>query len=116
MVSNRLNPPNRNWTPAAHRAGGSFTARRGIDLAVEAVVEELKKNSKKVTSNDEIAQVGTMNDDQEIGRFLAEAMKKVGNESVITVEDPRRRRQSGAFLFRPDPRANLLVQWAQRYE
>src|SRR5262249_17988412 len=63
--------------------------KRGIDLAVETVVEELKKNSKKVTSNEEIAQVGTIsaNGDQEIGRFLAEAMKKVGNEGVITVEE-----------------------------
>src|SRR5246500_606234 len=52
--------------------------KRGIDLAVEHVVEELKKNSKKVTSNAEIAQVGTIsaNGDQEIGRFIADAMKK----------------------------------------
>jgi chaperonin GroEL len=65
--------------------------KRGIDLAVETVVEELKKNSKKVTSNDEIAQVGTIsaNGDQEIGRFLSEAMKKVGNEGVITVEEAK---------------------------
>ncbi len=65
--------------------------KRGIDLAVEAVVEDLKKNSKKVTSNDEIAQVGTIsaNGDAEIGRFLAEAMKKVGNEGVITVEEAK---------------------------
>jgi chaperonin GroEL len=65
--------------------------KRGIDLAVDAVVEDLKKNSKKVTSNDEIAQVGTIsaNGDSEIGRFLAEAMKKVGNEGVITVEEAK---------------------------
>ncbi len=65
--------------------------KRGIDLAVEAVIEDLKKNSKKVTSNDEIAQVGTIsaNGDSEIGRFLAEAMKKVGNEGVITVEEAK---------------------------
>ncbi len=65
--------------------------KRGIDLAVETVVEELKKNSKKVTSNDEIAQVGTIsaNGDKEIGQFLAEAMKKVGNEGVITVEEAK---------------------------
>src|SRR5213595_3196276 len=65
--------------------------KRGIDLAVEAVVEDLKKNSKKVTSNDEIAQVGTIsaNGDAEIGKFLAEAMKKVGNEGVITVEEAK---------------------------
>src|SRR5947199_2340557 len=65
--------------------------KRGIDLAVEAVVEHLKSNAKKVTSNDEIAQVGTIsaNGDQEIGKFLAEAMKKVGNEGVITVEEAK---------------------------
>jgi chaperonin GroEL len=65
--------------------------KRGIDLAVEAIVEDLKKNSRKVTSNEEIAQVGTIsaNGDAEIGRFLAEAMKKVGNEGVITVEEAK---------------------------
>jgi chaperonin GroEL len=63
--------------------------KRGIDLAVAAVVEHLRSNSRKITSNEEIAQVGTIsaNGDQEIGRFLAEAMKKVGNEGVITVEE-----------------------------
>jgi chaperonin GroEL len=65
--------------------------KRGIDLAVEAVVEELKKNSKKVTSNSEIAQVGTIsaNGDKEIGDYLAKAMEKVGNEGVITVEEAK---------------------------
>jgi chaperonin GroEL len=65
--------------------------KRGIDLAVEAVVEDLKKNSKKVTSNEEIAQVGTIsaNGDGEIGKFLADAMKRVGNEGVITVEEAK---------------------------
>jgi chaperonin GroEL len=65
--------------------------KRGIDLAVEAIIDDLKKNSKKVTSNEEIAQVGTIsaNGDAEIGRFLAEAMKKVGNEGVITVEEAK---------------------------
>jgi chaperonin GroEL len=65
--------------------------KRGVDLAVEAIVEDLKKHSKAVTSNDEIAQVGTIsaNGDSEIGRFLAEAMKKVGNEGVITVEEAK---------------------------
>jgi chaperonin GroEL len=65
--------------------------KRGIDLAVDAVIDDLKKNSKKVTSNEEIAQVGTIsaNGDSEIGRFLAEAMKKVGNEGVITVEEAK---------------------------
>jgi chaperonin GroEL len=63
--------------------------KRGVDLAVAAVVADLQKNSRKVTSNEEIAQVGTIsaNGDTEIGRFLAEAMKKVGNEGVITVEE-----------------------------
>src|SRR6201746_2302213 len=66
--------------------------KRGIDLAVEAVVADLVKNSKKVTSNEEIAQVGTIsaNGDAEIGRFLADAMKKVGNEGAITVEEAKR--------------------------
>jgi len=65
--------------------------KRGIDLAVEAVVADLQKNSKKITSNDEIAQVGTIsaNGDQEIGKFLADAMKRVGNEGVITVEEAK---------------------------
>ena len=65
--------------------------KRGIDLAVEHVVDDLKKNSKKVTSNEEIAQVGTIsaNGDAEIGKFLADAMKKVGNEGVITVEEAK---------------------------
>src|SRR5271156_600578 len=65
--------------------------KRGIDLAVEAVVEDLKKRTKKVTSNEEIAQVGTIsaNGDSEIGKFLADAMKKVGNEGVITVEEAK---------------------------
>src|SRR5271155_95872 len=65
--------------------------KRGIDLAVEAVVGDLKKRSKKVSTNDEIAQVGTIsaNGDAEIGRMLADAMKKVGNEGVITVEEAK---------------------------
>ncbi|MET4690971.1 chaperonin GroEL [Sinorhizobium fredii] len=65
--------------------------KRGIDKAVEAVVEELRRNARKVTRNDEIAQVGTIsaNGDTEIGRFLAEAMEKVGNEGVITVEEAK---------------------------
>ncbi|HSQ99166.1 MAG TPA: chaperonin GroEL, partial [Sphingomicrobium sp.] len=65
--------------------------KRGIDWAVEAVVADLVKNSKKVTSNEEIAQVGTIsaNGDAEIGKFLSDAMKKVGNEGVITVEEAK---------------------------
>jgi chaperonin GroEL len=65
--------------------------RRGIDLAVEAVVADVKKRAKKVASNDEIAQVGTIsaNGDSEIGKMLAEAMRKVGNEGVITIEEAK---------------------------
>jgi chaperonin GroEL len=65
--------------------------RRGIDQAVAAVVEELKAKAKKVTSNDEIAQVGTIssNGDSEIGAKIAEAMKRVGNEGVITIEESK---------------------------
>ena len=65
--------------------------KRGVDLAVGAIVEDLKKHSKAVTSNEEIAQVGTIsaNGDSEIGRFIADAMKKVGNEGVITVEEAK---------------------------
>src|SRR6201992_319649 len=65
--------------------------KRGIDLAVEAIVSDLKAHAKKVTSNDEIAQIGTIsaNGDNEIGRFLADAMQKVGNEGVITVEEAK---------------------------
>ena len=65
--------------------------KRGIDLAVESIVADLQKNSKNVTSNEEIAQVGTIsaNGDAEIGRFIADAMKRVGNEGVITVEEAK---------------------------
>ena len=65
--------------------------KRGMDLAVGAVVNELKAKAKKVTSNEEIAQVGTIsaNGDSEIGRFIAEAMQKVGNDGVITVEEAK---------------------------
>jgi chaperonin GroEL len=65
--------------------------KRGIDKAVEVVIAELRKNARKVTSNDQISQVGTIsaNGDAEIGRFLSEAMEKVGNEGVITVEEAK---------------------------
>ena len=65
--------------------------KRGVDLAVNAIVDELKTKAKKVTSNDEISQVGTIsaNGDVEIGAKIAEAMKKVGNEGVITVEESK---------------------------
>ena len=65
--------------------------KRGVDMAVEAVVEDVKKRSKKVSTNAEIAQVGTIsaNGDREIGEMIAEAMQKVGNEGVITVEEAK---------------------------
>ncbi|MBY5569736.1 chaperonin GroEL [Rhizobium leguminosarum] len=65
--------------------------KRGIDIAVDAVVKELKTNARKISNNSEIAQVGTIsaNGDSEIGRYLAEAMEKVGNEGVITVEEAK---------------------------
>ncbi|MTJ79801.1 MAG: chaperonin GroEL [Telmatospirillum sp.] len=65
--------------------------KRGIDVAVQAVVADVKKRSKKVSSNSEIAQVGIIsaNGDTEIGEKIAEAMQKVGNEGVITVEEAK---------------------------
>ena len=65
--------------------------KRGIEKAVEAVVADLKKRSKKVKSNDEIGQVGTIsaNGDKEVGDMIAQAMAKVGNEGVITVEEAK---------------------------
>jgi chaperonin GroEL len=65
--------------------------KRGIDRAIEVLVEDIEKNSKKITSNDEVAQVATIsaNGDAEIGRFLADAMKRVGDEGVITVEEAK---------------------------
>ncbi|MDR9805670.1 chaperonin GroEL [Rhizobium hidalgonense] len=65
--------------------------KRGIDLAVDALVKELKTNARKISNNSEIAQVGMIsaNGDDEIGRYLAEAMEKVGNDGVITVEEAK---------------------------
>ncbi|MEH2529817.1 chaperonin GroEL [Bradyrhizobium sp. AZCC 1588] len=65
--------------------------KRGIDRAIDTLIGDIEKNSKKITSNDEIAQVATIsaNGDAEIGRFLADAMKKVGNDGVITVEEAK---------------------------
>ena len=92
--------------------------KRGIDIAVEAVVEDIKKRSKKVSTNDEIEQVGTIsaNGETDIGKKIAEAMKKVGNEGVITVEevegagDRARRRRRHAVR----PRLHLAVLRHQR--
>jgi chaperonin GroEL len=65
--------------------------KRGVDAAVEAIIGDLKANSKKVTSNDEIAQVGTIsaNGDRSVGEIISNAMQKVGNEGVITVEEAK---------------------------
>jgi chaperonin GroEL len=65
--------------------------KRGIDIAVDTVVEDLKKRSKKISTNDEIEQVGTIsaNGERDIGEKIAQAMKKVGNEGVITVEESK---------------------------
>jgi chaperonin GroEL len=65
--------------------------KRGVDLAIDAVVADLKEKSRKVTSNEEITQVATIsaNDDAEIGRYIANAMKQVGNEGVIAVEEAK---------------------------
>ncbi len=65
--------------------------KRGIDLAVDAVVSDLRANARKISNNAEIAQVGTIsaNGDAEIGQYLAKAMEKVGNEGVISVEEAK---------------------------
>jgi chaperonin GroEL len=67
--------------------------RRGVDQAVTAVVADIEKRSRKIKSSDEVAQVGTIssNGDAEVGRMIAEAMQKVGNEGVITVEEAKSR-------------------------
>jgi len=65
--------------------------KRGIDLAVKAVVDEIKSRAKRVGSSSEVAQVGTIssNGDATVGKMIAEAMQKVGNEGVITVEEAK---------------------------
>src|ERR1700743_3789481 len=65
--------------------------KRGIDIAVTAVVKDIEKRAKKVQSSEEIAQIGTIasNGDKAIGKMIADAMKKVGNEGVITVEEAK---------------------------
>jgi chaperonin GroEL len=81
----------REGAKAVAAGGNPMDLKRGIDLAVHAVVEELKHKSKKVTSSEEIAQVGTIsaNGDHDVGKMIADAMKKVGNEGVITVEEAK---------------------------
>ena len=65
--------------------------KRGIDMSVEAVVASLEARSKKISTSDEVAQVGTIsaNGEEEIGKMIAEAMERVGNEGVITVEEAK---------------------------
>ncbi|MGH6836282.1 MAG: chaperonin GroEL [Methylocella sp.] len=81
----------REGTKAVAAGLNPMDLKRGIDLAVNAIVADLKTNSKKVTSNEEIAQVGTIsaNGDKSIGEMIATAMQKVGNEGVITVEEAK---------------------------
>jgi chaperonin GroEL len=81
----------REGTKAVAAGLNPMDLKRGIDLAVTAIVADLKTNSKKVTSNDEIAQVGTIsaNGDKSVGEMIANAMQKVGNEGVITVEEAK---------------------------
>jgi chaperonin GroEL len=81
----------REGTKAVAAGLNPMDLKRGIDLAVTAIVADLKANSKKVTSNDEIAQVGTIsaNGDKSVGEMIANAMQKVGNEGVITVEEAK---------------------------
>jgi chaperonin GroEL len=81
----------REGTKAVAAGLNPMDLKRGIDLAVEAVVADLKTNSKKVTSNEEIAQVGTIsaNGDKSVGEMISTAMQKVGNEGVITVEEAK---------------------------
>ena len=65
--------------------------KRGVDMAVTAIVQDLKSRSRPISSNDEVAQVGTIsaNGDAEVGKILAQAMEKVGNDGVITVEEAK---------------------------
>src|SRR2546430_5094992 len=81
----------REGTKAVAAGLNPMDLKRGVDLAVNAVVADLKKNSKKVTSNEEINQVGIIsaNGDKSIGEMIANAMQKVGNEGVITVEEAK---------------------------
>ncbi|WP_158811457.1 chaperonin GroEL [Beijerinckia sp. L45] len=81
----------REGTKAVAAGLNPMDLKRGVDKAVEAIVAHLKANSKKVTSNEEIAQVGTIsaNGDADVGTMISTAMQKVGNEGVITVEEAK---------------------------
>src|SRR5882762_2101333 len=65
--------------------------KRGVDMAVGVIVDDVRKRSRKVSTNDEIAQIATVsaNGDDEIGRMMAQAMQRVGNDGVITVEEAK---------------------------
>jgi chaperonin GroEL len=81
----------REGTKAVAAGMNPMDLKRGVNLAVDAVLEDLKKNSKKITSSEEIAQVATIsaNGDAEIGQLIASAMQKVGNDGVIAVEQAK---------------------------
>ncbi|WP_404710410.1 chaperonin GroEL [Sphingomonas sp. MMS24-J13] len=81
----------REGTKAVAAGMNPMDLKRGIDLAVNAAVKDLEAHARKVSANNEIAQVATIsaNGDEEVGRILAEAMEKVGNEGVITVEEAK---------------------------
>ena len=81
----------REGTKAVAAGMNPMDLKRGIDMAVDAVVKDIQLRSRKVSTNAEIAQVGTIsaNNDREIGKLIAEAMQKVGNEGVITVEEAK---------------------------
>src|ERR1700678_4375774 len=81
----------REGAKAVAAGANPMDVKRGVDVAVEAIVADLVKNSRKVTTSDEIAQAAKMsaNGDDSIGKMIAEAMKKVGNEGVITVEEAK---------------------------
>jgi chaperonin GroEL len=76
-------------TKAVAAAMNPMDIKRGIDIAVSAIIAHIRKHSRKVSTNEEIAQIGTIsaNGDREIGQMLARAMQKVGHEGVITVEE-----------------------------
>ena len=81
----------REGAKAVAAGANPMDVKRGVDVAVEAIVADLIKNSRKVTKSDEVAQVGTIsaNGDKSIGKLIAEAMEKVGNDGVITVEEAK---------------------------
>jgi chaperonin GroEL len=76
-------------TKAVAAAMNPMDIKRGIDIAVSAIIAHIRKHSRKVSTNEEIAQIGTIsaNGDREIGQMLARAMQKVGHEGLITVEE-----------------------------